>query len=108
MSRPLMSAVTLAVLSTLPVLSTAAPAPRFSAAASLAPKAVASGGRFSLQAQLDQPGAAAPSDAKQPDPPRRESAASAARYRLLSAVRDKSAPEGAICLADILLQNGFE
>ncbi|MBK9658176.1 MAG: hypothetical protein IPO66_23355 [Rhodanobacteraceae bacterium] len=111
MSRPLISAVTLALLSALPGLSSAAPNQRFSASATLLPNATASGGRFGLQAKLLQPGAPLLSDAKQPEPARSQSVAEtglAARFKLLAAVRDKDAPTGSVCAAENVFQNGFE
>jgi hypothetical protein len=101
--------MTLALLSALPALSSATPAPRFSASASLLPTAAASGGRFRLQAQLNAPGAPMPSDAKQPDPLRPQSVAIAApRFKLLAGVRDVNAPAGGACALGTLFENGFE
>lgn len=110
MSKPLMSAMTLALLSALPGYSAAGSTPRYSASATLVPNPVASHGRFSLQARLLEPGTPLPSDAKQADPvrPRVVADAGSPRFKLLAAVRDKSAPEGAACGAENLFQNGFE
>ncbi len=111
MSRPLISAVTLALLSALPGLSSAAPNQRFSASATLLPNATVSGGRFGLQAKLLQPGAPLLTDAKQPEPAHSQSVVPtgpATRFKLLAAVRDKDAPAGSVCAADIVFQNGFE
>ena len=111
MSRPLISAVTLALLSALPGLSSAAPNQRFSASATLVPNATVSGGRFGLQAKLLQPGAPLLTDAKQPEPARSQSVAQTApatRFKLLAAVRDKDAPTGSVCAAENVFQNGFE
>ncbi len=111
MPRPLLSAMTLALLSTLPTLSSAAPAQRYSASASLVPNAVSSGGRFNLQSQLLEPGAALPSDAKQREPVQSKSTAETVqteRFKLLAAVRDMNAPAGTVCAIGTLFQNGFE
>ena len=110
MLRPLLSAMTLALLSALPAPSTATPGNRFSASASLVPNATASGGRFYLQAQLLAPGTPLPSDAKQAEPVRSQSGAETglARFKLLAAVRDKNAPASGVCAAENVFKNGFE
>lgn len=112
MTRPLMRAISLALISALPALADAAASTqRFSASARLVPSAAASGGRFKLQAQLQEPGAALPSDAKQLEPVQPKSVAEAGqteRFKLLAAVRDMNAPAGTVCAIGILFQNGFE
>lgn len=111
MTRPLMRAISLALISALPALADAASTQRFSASARLVPSAAASGGRFKLQAQLQEPGAALPSDAKQLEPVQPKSVAEAGqteRFKLLAAVRDMNAPAGTVCAIGILFQNGFE
>lgn len=111
MSRPLMSAMTLALLSALPALADAAPTSRFSASARVVPNATASGGRFGLQAKLLQLGAPLPSDIKQPEPaysPSLAEAGLATRFKLLAAVRDVNAPDVGVCAPEFVFQNGFE
>lgn len=109
MSRPLLSALTLALLSVAPVWSFAANAPRYSASASLSPSPVASSGRFRLQAGLHPAGTPMPSDTKQADPIRSAAvveAATAGRYRLTAVVTNKASL--AVCGLDTMFQNGFE
>lgn len=111
MSKPLMSAMTLALLSALPGYSAAGSTPRYSASATLVPNPVASHGRFTLQARLLEPGAPPADDSKQPEPARAGNATKAdsgPRFKLLASMRDTSAPEGATCGAENLFQNGFE
>ncbi len=109
MSRPLLSAMALALLSAAPGWCAAANASRYSGSATLSPSAVATGGRFSLQSNLLDADAPLPSDAKQADPARSPASAEATpRFRLLASMRDKSAPEGTLCGAEFQFQNGFE
>lgn len=111
MQRPLLPAITLALISALPALADATSNQRFTASATLVPSAVASGGRFSVQAQLLQPGARLPSEAKQAEPSRPKSAPDtgpATRFKLFASVRDVNAPTGDVCAFGTLFQNGFE
>lgn len=109
MSRPLLSALTLALLSVAPVWSSAANAPRYSASASLSPSPVASSARFRMQADLQPAGTPIPGDSKQADPvrmPAQVEAPAAGRYRLTAAVTNKASL--AVCGLDTMFQNGFE
>lgn len=107
MSRPLISAMTLALLGALPALADAASTQRFSASARLLPSAVVSGGRFNLEARLLESGAPLSSDAKQPEP-LRPKAGPATRFRLFASVHDVNAPAGDVCALGTLFENGFE
>lgn len=107
MSRPLLSALTLALLSVAPAWAIAANAQRYSASASLSPSPVASSARFRLQAGLLPPGTPMPIETKQAEPLRSATVqpATAGRYQLKATVANKGV---AVCSLDTMFQNGFE